>query len=161
MNVALVEKVYVRECQAHARKMTEGELDAWRDVLSGYSESDVDRALRRWRANTTIEEFTQRPCGSRMPTPAELKLSIARFDSEKRSAASGQFVACGQNGCDDGWLHRLTGVTVGVQMKPGDRGVSRCECWMLYLCACFNCDRAQLAAVLAERARDRAKARGR
>ena len=72
------------------------------------------------------------------------------------------FTRCGQGGCDDGWIHRTNGFTVGrVPMKPGDRGVTRCECWLLYLCTIFNCERRHLDAVLAERDRDRDKARGR
>jgi hypothetical protein len=72
------------------------------------------------------------------------------------------FTPCRRNSCEDGWTWHTAGTTGNRNtLKAGERGVQRCECWMLFLCACFECARVELAAVLVRRAQDRAKARGR
>jgi hypothetical protein len=124
-------QLYNRTLQAYSREPKDGEFDAWANVLGFASYADLDAALRRWANDTYIEEYTQRPRGSRMPSAAELKLSIDRFNA----AHSHQFVPCNENGCEGGWIHVYEGQTIGGEGRGPNRvdpkvgAVKRCACF--------------------------------
>lgn len=112
-------EIYARALQSYNREAKDGEFDAWLNVLGGFSYSDLDAALRRWQSDTVVEEFTQRPRGARMPTSAELRLSIQQFER----TLDGKFSACGKGGCMDGWVKTSSGP------DPKAFTVRRCACF--------------------------------
>ncbi len=128
MNKTNLHKFYVRTVEGHHAFPKDGELDAWEAVLGSYSESQLDAALRRWDRETEVEEYTQKPKGSRMPTPTELKLSMDRFEQ----SSSKQFTPCGK--CDFGWVRVFEGRTAGCEgvhsrVDPKFGAVKRCQCF--------------------------------
>lgn len=126
---ALVE-MYNRTIQTYNREPKDGEFDAWMNVIGSYKYSDVDAALRRWQHDTTLEEYTNRPRGSRMPSATELKASIEAFDRGQTR----KFVPCGKDGCEDGWIRVYSGITAGGnQVDPKIGAVKRCQCFRDYV----------------------------
>ena len=127
-----IEKIYADVCEEKHRKLTDGELRAWQDVLGEFSDSDIDAALRRHRHNTEVDDFTGKVLGDLMPMPAALKLSIEKFNSVE----TGKFRSCGK--CQEGWIYVYKGLTVGP--NPGDPqpidpkvgAVRRCQCFHEY-----------------------------
>lgn len=127
-----VEQIYADVCEEKHRKLTDGELRAWQDVLGEFSDADLDAALRRHRNNTAVDEFTGKVLGDLMPMPAALKKSIERFNS----ISTGRFRPC--NECENGWIYVYKGKTVGPD--PGDPqpidpkigAVRRCQCFHDY-----------------------------
>lgn len=118
-------ELYVRTLQQYNRQPNDEEFRAWMEVLSSNSYSDVDAALRRWSGNTALDMHSGRPAGARMPSPAELKVSIQSFDRSQ----SDRFVSCGN--CDNGWVRITYGKTVnGSQVNERRPAVKRCECWL-------------------------------
>jgi hypothetical protein len=147
MTKAELVKFCENTCQSKNRKQTEGETEVWISVLSEYATADLDAALRRWHSDVTIEEFTQKPKGARMPTPAELKLSIDQFNQSAARTHSGQFVACGN--CQDGWVKKFVGITSGGNpVNPKDGALQRCQCWSEYLAAFYGVSLSELPAFL-------------
>jgi hypothetical protein len=107
-----------------SRQPSDGEFDAWLNVLGGYAMPDVDAAIRRWQSDTEIEEYTQKPRGARMPTATELKRSIELFDR----AHSERFIPCGE--CEEGWIRVYAGFTSGGNpVDPKIGAVRRCSCF--------------------------------
>lgn len=124
-----VKYFYTLAGQTYNRKEpNDAECKAWIEVLGFYSQPELDAAWRRWLNDTSVEEFTQRPKGARMPTPAELKHSIERSKSAE-DAKKNPFVACGKNGCVSGW------VPVPEIGKKLTHRVRRCVCWEEYAMA--------------------------
>jgi hypothetical protein len=76
--------LYGRMVESFRFDPVESELGAWKTVLGHFRASDLDAACRRWKADTDIEERTGKPRGGRLPSPAELKLSIERFNQSHR-----------------------------------------------------------------------------
>jgi hypothetical protein len=134
MNNSDLVKFYRSTCESYNRKQTEGEIDAWLCVLSEHTTGDLDAALRRWHSDTSIEDFTQKPKGSRMPSTAELKLSIDQFNEKTARTASGKFYSC--NNCEEGWLRIFLGRTHGGNtVDPKCGAVRRCQCFNDYVVA--------------------------
>lgn len=122
--------LYSRTIQAYNRDPKDGELDAWVNVLGGFSAPDIDAALRRWQCDLTVEEFTRKPRGSRMPSAAELRLSIENFDR----ANAEQFIPCGRDGCEGGWVRVTSGKTYhGNQVNPKLGALKRCQCFLRWV----------------------------
>lgn len=119
-------ELYARTLAAYGRKEpVRGEFDAWENVLGQYSFADLDAAIRRWQSTTEVEDFTQKPKGSRMPTPAELSLAIKTFNQ----ANSAEFEPCGK--CESGWVRVFEGKTYrGNQIDPKIGALKRCQCFM-------------------------------
>jgi hypothetical protein len=131
---AELSRFYQKTAQSYGRQRSDGEVEAWLDTISSYRSLDLDAALRRWHADTSIEEFTGKPRGSRMPTPAELKLSIDGFAQEERKQITGKFQPCGN--CQSGWVRIFHGTT--IEANPIDEktgAVRRCECFLRYAAA--------------------------
>jgi hypothetical protein len=128
-------ELYKRTLEAHHCLPKDGELDSWAGVLGDYSRSQLDAALRRWDGDTSIEEYSGKPRGSRMPSPAELKRSMEDFERSASSLKAGRFVPCNQDGCDEGWIRVFTGRTVGTvecgagRVDPKGGAVRRCQCF--------------------------------
>lgn len=128
--------LYLRCLGAYGREPRDGEMDAWLNVLGGFGSSDIDASIRRWQADSRLDDFTHRPVGARMPTAAELKQSIEAFNKREFRLNSGRFISCGK--CDDGWIRVFKGMTVGPE--PGDPqpvdpkvgAVRRCKCFHEY-----------------------------
>jgi hypothetical protein len=107
-------ELYTRTVQAKNVPPKDAELDEWSEVLKDFNYSDVDAALRRWANDTTIEDFTQRPRGARVPKAIELKVSIMEFNNAANRPKT-KFDGCEQ--CErTGWI------------KVGPR-VRRCDCF--------------------------------
>lgn len=124
LNSGALSKLYTRTIESHHCVPKDGELDSWKSVLGEYRESQLDAALRRWDRETDIEEYTQKPKGSRMPSAAELKRSMDQFENIN----SDKFIPCDK--CEFGWVRVFTGQTAGhnrVDQKFG--AVKRCECF--------------------------------
>lgn len=133
MRADVTKKLYARTVEAYHCSPKDGELDAWLDVLGNYQEAQLDAALRRWAKETELEEYTGRPRGSRMPSPAEIRLSMDRFER----TISEHFLPCKK--CDFGWVRVFTGRTVGAfdadghgpnPVDPKFGAVRRCECFI-------------------------------
>lgn len=125
-----VVELYMRAVGEHPPcREKDDELGAWKEVLNQFTYSQLDAALRRWLVDTTIEEYTGRPRGSRMPTATELRASILDFERTQNSIASGKFRACGKNGCEGGF------VPVGSQVteKIDTRRRTSCQCRLDYI----------------------------
>lgn len=130
MNKADLNNFYRRTTEAYRKEPNLGELAAWDTTLSEYSAADLDAALRRWQCDLTVEEFTRRPRGSRMPSAAELRLSIENFDR----ANAEQFIPCGRDGCEGGWVRVTSGKTYhGNQVDPKLGALKRCQCFLRWV----------------------------
>lgn len=130
-----VEEFYRKASTSRGRMPDDDQSDKWVEVLANYATPQLDAALRRWDCDTTLEtwEHGERyPRGRRMPTPAELKLSIDQFEAAERGARSGKFVSCGN--CERGWVQVFEGKTVaGNPVDPKVGAVKRCVCWLQYI----------------------------
>lgn len=119
-------ELYARTAQQYRREPSDEEFEAWQNVLDGYRFRDVSNALDRWLGETLLEEFTNRPKGARMPSPAEVKLlvqTIAAIQGDK-------FEACQQNGCMSGWIREFEGFTTHGNKVDKQTGASRrCRCF--------------------------------
>lgn len=116
--------LYAEVIQSYQRTPNEAEFKAWTEVLGTFTFADVEAAIRRWRNDTLVEFQTQRPRGARIPTPAELKVSIESFDK----ANSEHFVPC--NKCEGGWIRIAEGKTdKGYAVNKSVGAVKRCECF--------------------------------
>lgn len=142
MSVGLSE-LYASTIKSFNRQANDAEFDAWMDVLGRFSVGDIDAAIRRWRCNTRLEEFTGRPAGARMPAPVEISLEIAAFDRK----TSEKFRACQKNGCMNGWVKIFAGNLKGseklsdgamtwvpesnepTKVDPKIGAAVRCQCW--------------------------------
>lgn len=123
-----IRELYIKAISTYSRQPTEHECEAWQTVLGHTSYSDVDAAIRRWQADTTIDSFTNRPIGSRMPTPAELKRSIQVFDESSERRNSRKFKPCGK--CEGGWIRIFNCRTEGGQpSNPKLGAMRRCQCF--------------------------------
>jgi hypothetical protein len=134
-------ELYAETIKSFNRAANDPEFDAWCVVLGGFKMPDIDAALRRWRCDTRVEDFTQRPIGARMPSPAEIKLYIEIFD---RSNAV-KFRPCNKNGCSGGFvkvysgeLERAVKLSDGTytyegngsnKVDPKVGAVRRCQCF--------------------------------
>lgn len=125
-----IEELYTRTLESYSRQAKDGEFGSWENVLGSYAYRDLDAALRRWQADTEVEEYTNRPRGSRMPSVTELKASIERTER----AAGTRFESCGK--CEEGWVRVFTGMTIGSkdckpsQVDPKVGAVKRCQCFL-------------------------------
>lgn len=127
-----IDDLYARTLQSYSREAKEGEFDAWEHVLQPFSYREIDSALRRWQDDTEIEEYTHKPRGSRMPTAAELRLSIERASR----ANTPRFQACEQHGCVEGWIKVFEGKTSGGNIVDARAGaVRRCQCFIEWAAA--------------------------
>jgi hypothetical protein len=127
-------ELYARTIQTYNREPKDGEFDAWLNVLGGFTFGDVDSALRRWQADTTLEDYTNRPKGARMPSPAEVLASIQKFENANQT----RFISCGK--CEEGWVRVFDGHTDGWRpgmsnpeahkVDPKIGAVKRCECFI-------------------------------
>lgn len=125
--------LYNATAQSFHREVTPGEDEAWGQVFANYPEGDLDAAIRRWREDTRVDDFTHRPNGARMPTPAELKLSIDDFNSKQAQIATGSYVPCNQGDCKFGWIRVFEGRTSdGNEVDKVVGGVHRCQCFWDY-----------------------------
>jgi hypothetical protein len=122
-------ELYTSSLEAHHCQPKDGELDAWKKVLQQFKRAHLDAALRRWLNDTTLEEYTGRPRGSRMPSPAELKASIESFERATQSSITGRFEPCRKGGCEGGWVP--VGVNTGVHMDLRRR--VRCQCFSNFI----------------------------
>jgi hypothetical protein len=100
--------LYGRMVSSYRKEPLDSEQGAWASVLAEFSSADVDAACRRWKADTTIEEWNGKPIGARMPDAAELKLSIQRFQRKARESTPEY---CGDTECQSGWRIKVGGLT--------------------------------------------------
>lgn len=100
-------ELYGRMVGACRKEESDTERGAWMSVLGEFTYPELDSACRRWKADTTIEEWSSRPIGARMPDASELKASILKF----KDAQHGHFAPCGK--CDNGWVRVFDGLTAG------------------------------------------------
>ena len=107
MDTKEISELYGRMVGACRKEESDAERGAWKEVLGNYKFSDGDAACRRWLADTTVEEWTNKPRGARLPSPAELKASIERF----RNVSADYFTPCGH--CESGWVRVFEGRTAG------------------------------------------------
>lgn len=118
--------LYARATEQFRRNPSEAELDSWLSVLGNYEIGDIKNALDCWIADVTVEEFTGRTKGSRMPSPSEIKLLVR---NEVRAQTS-KFKACWEDGCVDGWRLTLQGVTPNSNKVDSVAGAAyRCDCF--------------------------------
>lgn len=118
--------LYVKTTQQYRRDPNDDEFESWIGVLSGYKFQEISQALDRWLGDTTLEEFTNRPKGARMPSPAEIKLSVQTTELIQGE----KFKGCGQDGCMNGWVREFEGMTVGGnKIDPKVGAARRCKCF--------------------------------
>jgi hypothetical protein len=80
MDAKALGAIYRRMVASSRLEPEDAEFGVWKEVLGGFSESDLDAACRRWKADTEVEERTGKPRGNRLPSASELKLSIQLFN---------------------------------------------------------------------------------
>jgi hypothetical protein len=125
-------ELYRETAHAYRKELDESQFKAWVEVLSKYSyTADVDAALRRWTADTLVEDSGWIR-GARMPYPAEIKASIEDFEHKASLRAENKFVSCGK--CEEGWVRVFRGKTAGGNSSsPKFGAVRRCACFIEWL----------------------------
>jgi hypothetical protein len=107
--------VYQKATVAYNREPDDEIAHVWEGVLARWTADQVLDALRTHQADATIDDFSHRPRGSFMPTPAEL---IAILQQKTKAAVLGSRLSCGE--CEDGWI-------INDALPPGKRRARRCE----------------------------------
>lgn len=126
----VAEELYFATATQYRRERTNEECDAWMRVLGDYDAREIRCAIDDWECDTTIETFTDRPRGSRMPMAAEVK-SLIELRKRLKSQAE-RFQPCGE--CESGWVRVYEGLTLGskdVKKSPVDQKVGAvrlCQC---------------------------------
>lgn len=122
-------QLYTGAVDAYGIKAIEGQFEAWKGTLQQFSRGQLDAAIRRWQGDTTVDEFTGKTRGSRLPAPSDLKASILDFERTQASIASGKFRPCGKNGCEGGFIPVGTSITE----KIDTRRRTSCPCRLEYI----------------------------
>jgi hypothetical protein len=91
------------------RTLTEEEGEIWKNVMKEIPATVLVPAFENWQRN-----------GRFFPKPKDILELVEAY----KVATAGRFIACGFDGCVDGWKTVTPG---GV-----DRKVVRCECWATF-----------------------------
>lgn len=118
MNIGML---YGQVCEVYRRERNDATGEAWKNVLSKFPLADVRSAIREWQENTRIDQFTGKPVGASMPSPADIAVICERLARKK--IAGNKFEPCGH--CESGWV-RIT--LFHPKLQKDYEAVTACQC---------------------------------
>ena len=155
----VIADIYKSTAASYSRPFNADVCNAWRRSLQDFTVSEVESAVQQWQQNVT-PDFDGRALGSKPPQPADVRAICQQHRQVETQLRSGEFVACGQHGCAEGWVRIFEGRTVkGNLIDPRTGAVVMCSCRQDYLCSFYGCSRAELPQVLQRNRQSRRKAK--
>ena len=134
MKLTELQRVYQRTAATFKKNPTEAEADAWKANLLPASVADVEAALERHADDMTFDEFIGKPRCTIMPSPAELKYAIAKWERDAQTIKAGRFVPCEREGCFEGWVRVKAGKWLNAQKQVARNDAVRpCQCRLEYV----------------------------
>jgi hypothetical protein len=133
--MTLVE-LYQNTASVYGKHFNEAQFSAWESVLGGFPIADIKNAIEEWFKKQN-RDFDGRPCGSRMPSAAELYEIVTSHRRVNEVSGEG----CGR--CSNRWVRVFSGETAGwddqtkgplgeIKRAKVDRKIGamvRCKCF--------------------------------